>query len=97
MGTCNDKHASYDDPVAVGSMTGCQSSVSSYEGVYDLIGNVSEWEDCCDGTYGKDTCQVRGGDFVDADEDFHCSSHPVFLSFTRDVAFARYIGFRCCS
>jgi hypothetical protein len=45
----------------VGSMTTCQSSVSGYQGVYDLSGNVGEWEDSCNGADQWAGCRVRGG------------------------------------
>ncbi|MDZ4063947.1 MAG: hypothetical protein U1E22_04685, partial [Coriobacteriia bacterium] len=48
-------------------MSGCQSSVSGYAGVYDLIGNAFEWEDSCDGNFGIiDSCRLRGGHFGSA-------------------------------
>jgi formylglycine-generating enzyme required for sulfatase activity len=88
--------------VAVGTMTSCQSSVPGYQGVYDLSGNVSEWEDSCDsGTVGgpkNDFCAVRGGNFVyDITEDasllLRCGSGE-----WRDRSSAGdSIGFRCCS
>jgi len=39
-----------------------------YDGVFDLSGNVSEWEDSCTDTKGLgDQCVYRGGSWVDAD------------------------------
>jgi hypothetical protein len=47
--------------IEVGTESACQSSVPGYTGVYDLSGNVSEWEDSCaePGQFGY--CRVRGG------------------------------------
>jgi formylglycine-generating enzyme required for sulfatase activity len=43
--------------VAVKSFPDCQS----YAGVYDLLGNVDEWEDSCNGATGAtDMCHLRG-------------------------------------
>jgi formylglycine-generating enzyme required for sulfatase activity len=43
--------------VAVKSFPSCQS----YPGVYDLLGNLDEWEDSCNGTTGaNDACRLRG-------------------------------------
>lgn len=58
---CNDMEMSAS-PVEVGSLPGCQSSVAGYSGVFDLSGNVWEWEDSCDGQAGPDDdCRRRGG------------------------------------
>ena len=52
--------------VAAGSLTTCQSTVSGYAGVFDLSGNVAEWEDSCEPFTNVpsgqvDYCRVRGG------------------------------------
>jgi formylglycine-generating enzyme required for sulfatase activity len=51
----------YATTLAVASLSTCQSSVSGYQGVYDLIGNVWEWEDSCDGAGQLANCRLRGG------------------------------------
>jgi formylglycine-generating enzyme len=88
---CND----YDHPqngavtLPVGSLTGCQSSVAGFEGVFDLSGNVHEWEDSCE-TYDFGlTCHLRGGAVVGASE---CADGGVQTAKTRRDD----IGFRCC-
>jgi sulfatase modifying factor 1 len=73
-----------------GSLWSCQSSVVGYAGVFDLSGNVMEWEDSCD---ASGICHLRGGTrFSDV------------VSMTCDVDFqglrlakAGNTGFRCCS
>jgi sulfatase modifying factor 1 len=73
--TCNGYDAGKGGTVPVGSMSGCESSVSGYTGVYDLSGNVWEWEDSCDG-YVDDTnwCRLRGGSFNDVDYYLRCEA-----------------------
>ena len=56
--TCNGYNAQQPF-VPVGTMQGCSSPVPGYEGVNDLVGNVSEWEDSCD--KGNGFCRLRGG------------------------------------
>jgi formylglycine-generating enzyme required for sulfatase activity len=91
--TCNGKDAGKGTTVPVGSMSGCQSMVAGYEGVYDLSGNVWEWEDSCDGTAGQqDLCRVRGGSFGDYDSHLRCD---YVIDGVRYGAYD-YIGLRCC-
>jgi formylglycine-generating enzyme len=92
-----DKCDGYDHglhtSVPTTSMSGCQSSVSGYVGVFDMSGNAIEWEDSCDGNTGSaDRCRVRGGPFCEG-YDLYCAA---------DVAFDRDFhcedsGFRCCA
>jgi sulfatase modifying factor 1 len=80
--------------VEVGSLGGCESGVSGYTGVYDLSGNVSEWDDSCNGTSGQsDNCHVRAGSFNDYDLFLRCD----YGSSIGRSNFADSIGFRCCS
>jgi formylglycine-generating enzyme required for sulfatase activity len=76
----------------------CQSSLPGYVGVYDLSGNVQEWEDSCDGTAGaSDTCRQRGGSFwaraADGFIGSQCSAGGINpRSVKQDDS-----GFRCCA
>ncbi len=50
--------------VVVGGEQACQSPEPGYSGVFDLIGNLREWEDNCNTMDGAaDTCHLRGGTF----------------------------------
>jgi hypothetical protein len=66
-------------------------------GLFDMSGNVAEWEDNCTGASGaKDTCEVRGGSY----EDGGGSGEPLACAGVRTVRRATNdspaIGFRCC-
>ena len=76
-------------------MTGCESSVSGYTGVYDLSGNVYEWEDSCSADDGEtDLCVIRGGSLDSGSYNLACDHDNVAR--LRDGA-GSYVGFRCCS
>jgi formylglycine-generating enzyme required for sulfatase activity len=79
-------------PLPVGSVATC---VGGYPGIYDMSGNVWEWEDSCDGSTGEmDLCRARGGAFGNG-ADFHRCDYGGF-SPARNFN-AGPTGIRCCS
>ena len=92
-GNCNDYLSFSKTTVPVASMPECQSPIPGYAGVFDLIGNVSEWEDNCFGSAGQaDMCTPRGFSFGAG------AAMPMCRQYTyanRAAAYAT-IGFRCC-
>ncbi len=84
---CNVFDRSQDyKTVVVGFLEDCVTAT----GVYDLSGNVREWEDSCDST--DDTCRQRGGSFGGNDFRISCAYG---MSAKRYLA-CDYYGFRCC-
>jgi len=80
--------------VVAGSLTNCVASIAGFAGVYDLSGNVWEWEDSCNATGQSTSCLIRGGCFGGGDSVLTCSYN--FGGFLRDGV-DQSIGFRCCS
>jgi formylglycine-generating enzyme required for sulfatase activity len=72
----------------------CQSSVPGYEGVVDLSGNLTEWEDACaEVNGGRFRCRVRGGSYLSPSPDRRCAA--IDDEFADDLHTT--IGFRCCA
>ena len=92
--TCNTAGTVWDETVAAGSMGGCRSTEPGFGGVWDLSGNVSEWEDSCDGSTGAhDNCRMRGGSYVSDWGGSMCWANESYARGGGDYG----IGFRCCS
>jgi len=81
------------ETLRVGSLSNCMTSTAGYARVYDLSGNVIEWEDSCDLTAQIVTCRLRGGSFGNANDSLACG----YGSSNFRSAFDRNVGFRCCS
>jgi formylglycine-generating enzyme required for sulfatase activity len=85
--------------LAVGTLPTCQSATHGYQGVYDLSGNVSEWEDSCDGVGRSANCKLRGGSYISAfDTVLACDAYGTE---SRDGCSSNGavpdVGIRCCS
>jgi formylglycine-generating enzyme required for sulfatase activity len=80
--------------VAVGTLLTCQSSVTGYSGVYDLSGNVFEWEDSCNEAGQSAYCRLRGGSFY-----FYAGSYLGcgYAGYNRRGDVSDLVGLRCCA
>jgi hypothetical protein len=87
---CNDGAFGAEEPISVGQAKDCEGG---YPGLFDMVGNVGEWVDSCDGTDGElDSCQIFGGSFVDPGEPPQCMRRWGFAR----VQTGSMIGIRCC-
>lgn len=91
---CNYGHNSDTYPTVAGaSLSGCQSTIASFGGVYDLNGNAAEWEDACNADAGKeDRCALRGGSYDRGQDSNRCDTERDAKRDAKDFA----TGFRCC-
>jgi formylglycine-generating enzyme required for sulfatase activity len=90
---CNGSDFGVGATIPVASRPSCGGG---YSGLFDLSGNVWEWEDSCDGTSGaSDRCRVRGGSFTDTSANLACG-YGTDAYAVRNHTPAIY-GFRCCA
>ncbi len=91
---CNTAYNGPGTTTAVGSMANCVTLAAGYVGIYDLSGNVNEWEDSCTGSGPSAYCELRGGSMGGSDFLSGCSSA---LADIMRNSVNTFIGFRCCS
>lgn len=93
---CNGAERDAGTVVDVGTLASC---VGGPSGVFDMSGNVDEWEDCClDSAGATDCCDTRGGGFHDFET--ACGIGDVLTSSCAGRTRADVhsdVGFRCCS
>ena len=77
--------------VEVQSLSGCQSPDADYAGIFDLAGNLAEWEDSCDG----ERCRIRGGSYQHSTSGIRCDVSDEL--FWEKTSASGEIGFRCCA
>ena len=75
-----------------------QTCVGGYGGLYDMSGNVYEWEDDCEFQDGgaADRCTLRGGSYGDTESGNVACGVPLTRAPRRPTV-AIAIGFRCCA
>ena len=81
------------ETVAVGTLSNCVTSAPGYAGVYDLNGNVDEWEDSCNELGKLGWCCSSGGAFVNGLGSLVCGCNYLIARYQANSV----SGFRCCS
>lgn len=93
-GACNGGDGGSSSADNVASRSTCQSPTVGYQGVYDLSGNVLEFEDNCSPGVGMSAmCITRGGSYGYWDDLMMCTSTMTSTRSSTSVG----LGFRCCS
>lgn len=77
-------------PRDVETLSECEGSVG---GLYNMSGNVSEWEWSCSSTSVNATCSTRGGSYQDGPYEVRCTGS---INMGRMDA-QKTVGFRCCA
>jgi formylglycine-generating enzyme required for sulfatase activity len=98
-GQCIDVSSPYSRAAPVPTLS-CEGG---YAAIYDMSGNLAEWEDSCAAVAGAaDSCLVRGGSYLSSDVSTPsalCNSNrpgnPKSFGARRDARSHEY-GFRCC-
>ncbi len=90
--TCNVPEDDAGATVPVGSLSAC---TGGYPSLFDMVGNVYEWEDSCSAASGPtDSCNVRAGSYIDPPGASQtCARNATVARKFADVDF----GFRCCA
>jgi formylglycine-generating enzyme required for sulfatase activity len=95
VGDAYDGQAGYDmlsdQRQKVGTALDCEGG---YKGLFDLSGNVQEWEDACEGYQDQnDTCLARGGSYEEGPPLLFCNVQNMRPRFDA----RNELGFRCCA
>jgi formylglycine-generating enzyme len=84
--------------VTVASLTGC---AGGYDGLFDMSGNVAEWEDNCNASGGanreQDTCPPRGGGRRSEANALQCTVVEETLIDAKRSQTSDAWGVRCCA
>ncbi|MDB4937931.1 MAG: hypothetical protein JWP87_4903 [Labilithrix sp.] len=86
---CNTKERGVAAALAPASSAAC---VGSAAGLFDMSGNVGEWEDACTAIGPTGNCSIRGGSFKQTIDGARCSGELLGLA----TGTFGDVGIRCC-
>lgn len=86
--TCNGADLGQAEKIPAGEVT-CQGS---YPGLFDMSGNVWEWEDACQNDTSASLCRIRGGSYLNGAPNLRCDTD----SSASRLEGHPTVGFRCC-
>jgi formylglycine-generating enzyme required for sulfatase activity len=84
---------------ATGSVTAAAHTAcfGGSTGLYQMSGNVAEWEDSCDGSSATSKCRVRGGSYASpTSADQQCNAVREVVRVPTAADDLKDVGFRCC-
>ncbi len=84
-GACAD-----DTKFRIVGSPGCEGG---YTGVFDLSGNVAEWENGCQSTSPDAECRTRGGSVYNGEGALQCTTNTMVARKSK----LGPVGFRCCA
>lgn len=87
-GRCNDVSSPSSGPFFTAGYPTCSGNWPGQPAMFDMSGNVQEWEDSCNGT----NCSTRGGDWLANSTTAACGSLTTAAISERN----QRRGFRCC-
>lgn len=88
---CNGAEYGASGPLPVGQLDTCNGG---FPGLFDMSGNVAEWESSCQSVSGmSDPCRIRGGAFSNGEANVKCDANSATSRESSNAA----IGFRCCA
>jgi len=83
---------------AIAPVASFASCVGGYAGLFDMAGNVEEWQDSCDGVTGPDdNCRNQAGTFQYLTGDPQGSTRCDFIDSDSRNSQLPDVGIRCCS
>jgi hypothetical protein len=86
--TCNGADLAKAEKIPAGEVT-CQGA---YPGLFDMSGNVWEWEDACQSDTSASLCRIRGGSYLNGAPNLRCDTDSSASRLDGHPT----VGFRCC-
>jgi formylglycine-generating enzyme required for sulfatase activity len=83
-----------DKSLSVATLEQCVARGTDSRPIFDLVGNVYEWEDSCASTAANSPCRARGGSYGNSNSLYNACNGDATGKRNETSALT---GFRCCS